>query len=132
MSPHEGHFQVSPRVWLRTEENGVVRADLIMKVWTGRCDRVSMRLSRDHVVLVQLTDDLGPSGPRAHVVARAATAQRATSLMIELLAVIESAPLGHHGGYIEVHSDRGPELMSLPHGPAVMATGAGVRSTTGG
>ncbi|MDX8053552.1 hypothetical protein SK571_29625 [Lentzea sp. BCCO 10_0798] len=111
-------------MWLRTEENGLVRADLIMKVWTGRCDRVSMRLSRDHVVLVQLTNDMGPSGARAHVVVRAATAQRATSLMIELLAAIESALLGHHGGYIEVHSDRGPELMSLPHGPVVMATGA--------
>ena len=59
MSLHASHFRAWPPVWLRTEENGVVRADLIMKVWTGRCDRVSMRLSRDHVVLVQLADDRG-------------------------------------------------------------------------
>jgi len=124
MSLDASHFWAWPPVWLRTEENGVVRADLIMKVWTARCDRMSMRLSRDHVVLVQLTNDMGPSGVRAHVVARATTANRASGLMVELLAAIESALLGHHGGCIEVHPDRGPELTYLPHGPAVMATGA--------
>lgn len=111
-------------MWLRTEENGVVRADLIMKVWTGRCDRVSMRLTRDHVVLVQLTADMGTSGTRSHVVARATTAQRATSLMKELLSTIQSALQSHHGGCIEVCPDRGPELTLLLGGPAVMLTGA--------
>ncbi|GAA3690660.1 hypothetical protein GCM10022267_91320 [Lentzea roselyniae] len=123
MSPHESHFQASHRVWLRTEENGVVRADLIMKIWTGRGDRVSMRLSRDHLVLVQLTDDLGPSGARSHVVARVATAQRATSLMVELLTEIESDLHGHHSGCIELHPDRGPALMFLLRGHAVVPTG---------
>lgn len=123
MSPRDRNFTASPAVWLRTEENGVVRADLIMRVWTARSDRVSMRLSREHLVLVQLTDDLGTAGARSHVVARTATAQRATGLMIELLTEIESALHGHHGGCIEVHPDRGPELMSL-HVPAVILTGA--------
>lgn len=124
MSPRERHFPASPLVWLRTEENGMARADLIMKVWTGRCDRVSMRLSRDHLVLVQLTGDTGPSGARSHVVARAATAQRATSLMMDLLTAIESALHGHYGGCIEVHPDRGPELTPLLRGPAAVLTGA--------
>lgn len=124
MSLDASHFRAWPPVWLRTEENGVVRADLIMKVWTGRCDRVSMRLSRDHVVLVQLANDMGPSSARAHVVARVTTANRAAGLMVELLAVIESALLCHHGGCIEVHPDRGPELTSLRHASAVMTIGA--------
>ncbi|MDT7788131.1 MAG: hypothetical protein QOF58_6550 [Pseudonocardiales bacterium] len=102
----------------------MVRADLIMKVWTGRCDRVSMRLTRDHVVLVQLTADMGTSGTRSHVVARATTRQRVTSLMTELLSAIQSALQSHHGGCIEVHPDRGPELTLLLRGPAVILTGA--------
>ncbi|GLZ30094.1 hypothetical protein Lesp02_22840 [Lentzea sp. NBRC 105346] len=124
MSPSERRFPTSARVWLRTEESGVVRADLVTRIWTGRCDRVSMRLSRDHVVLVQLSDDIGPSGARSHVVARAATADRAARLMAQLLTEIESALHGQFGGCIEVHPDRGPELKSLLRPPAAALAGA--------
>ncbi|SDM64185.1 hypothetical protein SAMN04489726_2669 [Allokutzneria albata] len=103
-----------PQVWVAAEDQGVVRADLIM----------ALRVAKEHppagttvlaahrfTVLARLVGDPGVE----YVVGRAESHDAAEQLMTALLAEIASALGGHKDGLIEL-GPNGPKLVRLSKG----------------
>ncbi|MBP2335124.1 hypothetical protein JOF41_001302 [Saccharothrix coeruleofusca] len=108
----------TPQVWLTTYDQGLVRADLVMRI--GAAELLAHGRPKPFGVLVQLHGDVevAQRGARQYVVGHTDTLQQAEVLMLELLALLDTALCARASGVIDL--DAGvPRLTSLhPAAPA--------------
>lgn len=107
-----------PQVWLATYDQGLVRADLVMRI--GAAELLVPGQPKPFGVLVQLHGDVDVAqrGARQYVVTHTDTLQQAEMLLLELLALLDTALCTRTAGVVDL--DAGvPRLTSLhPVAPA--------------